>query len=120
VVFDQGQLEPGNIDVNHRPVVKNADGSHSTIFSMTIPIGDGRWALVPSIVNGKFLTQDGKMPRGKQALQQLEDAAAEHFKKTGEHLGIFASQKAADSYAEATHAYMPNGRSEKVYVVPRR
>lgn len=122
MVFDHGQVKAGNIDVNHRPVIQNADGSHSTIFSMTIPIGKGKWALVPSIVGGKFLTKDGKMPdmKDKKAMEKLEDAAYDHYEKTGEHLGIFESQKAADDYANATHDYMPSGSDEKVYVVPRK
>ena len=57
-----GMIQQGNIDLNHRPVITNADGSHSTIFSVTVPTGDGKFALVPSIVDGKFLTPDGKMP----------------------------------------------------------
>lgn len=114
----KGQEEPGNIDVNHRPVVKNADGSHSTIFSMTVPAENGKWALIPSIVDGKFLTPDGKMPNmaDKQAMMRLEDAATEHYKKTGEHLGIFVSPEAADAYASATHAYMPDGTERKVFI----
>lgn len=86
---------------------------------MTIPTGKGQWALVPSIVNGKFLTPDGKMPKGKAALQQLEDAARKHYEKSGEHLGIFSSQQAADKYAEETHSYIPDGSDRKVYVAPR-
>ena len=113
-----GLVEQGNIDVNHRPIVWNDDGSPSTIFSATIPIGNGKWALVPTIANGKFLTPDGKIPKesDKKAMAALEDKAEEYYKKTGEHLGIFNSQKAADDYADKTHAYMPDGSSEKVYV----
>lgn len=110
--------EVGNIDVNHRPVVWNGDGTPSTIFSATIPIGKGKWALVPTIVDGKFLTPDGKIPnqKNKRALSALEDAAADHYKNTGQHLGIFTSQQAADHYAEQTHGWMPNGGSETVFL----
>ena len=108
----------GNIDVNHRPVIWNADGSPSTIFSATIPIGNGKWALVPTIANGRFLTPDGMIPRegDRKAMGALEDAAIQQFQKTGQHLGIFNSQKAADDYANRTHAWMPNGRPEQVYL----
>lgn len=110
--------EMGNIDVNHRPVIWNADGTPSTIFSATVPAGNGKFALVPTIVNGKFLTPDGKIPKesDRKAMQKLEDAAYEHYKKTGEHLGIFNSEKAADDYADKTHAWMPDGGQEKVYL----
>ena len=110
-------LVPGNIDVNHRPVIWNDDGSPSTIFSATIPIGNGKWALVPTIANGKFLTPSGKIPKesDKKAMQALEDAAAEQYKKTGQHLGIFNSQEAADAYAERTHAWMPDGSDKQVF-----
>ena len=133
VVFEQGMIRQGNIDVNHRPVIINDDGSHSTIFSFTVPINkDGslwngdyekapQYALVPSIAGGKFLTPDGKKPKesDRNALQKLEDAAANHYQKTNEHLGIFSSEQAADKYATATHSYMPNGGKQKVFVAPR-
>lgn len=111
-------IQVGNIDVNHRPVIWNTNDNPSTIFSTTIPIGGGKWALVPTIANGKFLTPNGKMPdeKDKKAMGKLEDAAEAYYKKTGEHLGIFSSQKEADTYAETTHAWMPNGGEEKVYL----
>lgn len=115
-----GMLQQGNIDVNHRPVVNNEDGSQSTIFSMTVPTGDGKWALIPSIANGKFLTPNGKIPdrNNKAAMQQLEDAATAQYKKTGQHLGIFNSADAADGFAEKTHSYAPTGGKEQVFLPP--
>jgi hypothetical protein len=124
-----GLVQRGNIDLNHRPGIKNADGTHSSIFSMTIPIDkDGSvwkgdyekapaYALVPSIANGKFLTPDGKKPneRNKKQMSQLEDAATDYYAKTREHLGVFASSDAADKYAGSTHAYMPDGSAKKIY-----
>lgn len=112
-----GLIEQGNIDVNHRPIIWNDDGSPSTIYSATVPIGNGKWALVPTIANGKFLTPNGKIPQegDRKAASALEDAADEHYKQTGEHLGIFDSQKAADDYANKTHAWMPDGTGQKVY-----
>lgn len=136
-------LKRGNIDVNHRPGIKNDDGSVSSIFSVTIPLDkDGSvwkgkyeeapaYALVPSIADGKFLTANGKIPplankddskltpaqrREKQKqISQLEDAATDHYSKTRQHLGVFASDKAANDYATKTHAYMNDGTDRKVY-----
>lgn len=124
-----GMIERGNIDVNHRPSIKNADGSHSSIFSMTVPIGaDNRplpwgdpkvraYALVPSIASGKFLTPDGNMPAkgDKKALEKLEARATDYYDKTGQHLGIFATEQAANKYANATHAYGNDGSDRKVF-----
>jgi len=111
-------IEQGNIDVNHRPVIWNDDGTPSTIYSATVPAGNGNFALVPTIANGKFLTPNGKIPNenDKKAMQALENAAYGRYKKTGEHLGIFNSEQAADDYAERTHAWMPNGGNEKVFI----
>lgn len=104
---------------------------------MTVPVGkDGHslpwgdkgivgYALVPSIANGKFLTPDGKMPKNaenpktqaeKDALSQLEDAATNYYDKTRQQLGIFKTEKDADKYAGATHAYGADGTDRKVYV----
>lgn len=113
-----GMHKIGNIDVNNRPVVHNDDGSISTVFSTRAPLGDGKWALIPTIVNGKFLTPSGKKPNEKNPaeMQALEDAATEHFKKSGEHLGIFDSPDAADKFAEITHAWTPTGTGEQVFL----
>jgi hypothetical protein len=125
-----GLVQRGNIDVNHRPQIKNADGSSSTIFSMTVPVGkDGHsvpwdspnvagYALVPSIADGKFLTPNGKKPSetDKVAMQQLEDAATAHYDKTRQHLGVFSSDKAAETYAGSTHAWGNDGTARKVYM----
>lgn len=124
-----GLLKQGNVDVNHRPDVNNDDGSKSTIFSMTVPVNeDGSvwsgvyekapaYALVPSIVDGKFLTPDGKKPKDgdKEALQALEDKATDHYADTRQHLGIFSSSAAADKYAGATHDYGNDGTDRKVF-----
>lgn len=114
----KGMLEQGNIDVNHRPVIWNDDGTPSTVFSATVPISKNRWALVPTIADGKFLTPNGKMPAhgDTAAARALEQAALDNYKKTGQHLGVFNSQQAADSFATATHAWMPNGGDEQVFI----
>lgn len=79
-----GQIEPGNIDLNRRPVVSNPDGTVSTVRSIGVNI-DGREVLLPTIGDdGKDLT--------------TEEAVA-RYRETGEHLGIFDTSDNASAYA---------------------
>ena len=84
-----GLLVPGNINIHQRPVVKNADGSISTVRSMTFTDDDGRAVLIPTVLPG----------RGVVPPQQ----AIDHYYRTGEHLGIFEHPDLADAYARALH-----------------
>lgn len=84
-----GQLEPGNIDLAHRPVVKNPDGSISTVRSISIE-QDGREYLIPTVA-----------PDGSRILS--DDEAVNLFRTTGKHLGVFRDAQAATSYAEKLH-----------------
>lgn len=139
-----GMAKVGNIDVNHRPVIHNDDGSVSTIFSATVPLDKNgnlwkgkyeeapQYALVPTIAGGKFFTEDGKLPKellndstATEAQKNiarglLEDAAGEYYQKTKQHLGIFKTSKAADDFANLTHAWTPTGGKEKVFLPPAR
>jgi hypothetical protein len=82
----QGELEPGNIDLDKRPVVRNDDGTISTIKSMSIN-EDGREVLIPTIdENGKEMT---------------EDEAIERYLGTGQHLGKFDSADNATAWAKS-------------------
>lgn len=81
-------LEPGNIDLANRPRVKNADGSISTVRSMGVNI-DGKEYLIPTV------SDDGRV--------MGDDEAVEHFKKTGKHLGVYASPEESTAAAEAIH-----------------
>ena len=85
---EKGLLTPGNIDLNNRPVVKNADGSISTVRSITITDDKGRAILIPTVVGNKVVSND---------------EAVKHYRDTGEHLGIFSSVKDADAYAQSLH-----------------
>ena len=77
----------GNIDLNHRTVVHNSDGSFSTEESITVGYDDGV-VLIPTIIDGKSVSND---------------EAIEHYEQTGEYLGKFDTEEDAQLYAEALH-----------------
>lgn len=83
-----GLIEPGNIELNSRPVVRNADGSISTVRSMSFE-EDGQEVLVPTV------SDDGRI--------LSEDEAIDLYRRTGRHLGKFSSPAAATRYAERLH-----------------
>lgn len=80
----------GNIDLENRPKVWNDKGQYQTIKTITREF-DGKTVLLPTIINGK---------------QVSVKEATEHYKKTGEHLGVFKNQKDADKYDKQLHARM--------------
>lgn len=91
IIFLPGALAepvvPGNIDLNNRVVIWNEDGSFSTEISFSVEI-DGLEVLLPLIIDGKIVS---------------EEEAIQHFLKTGEHLGMFATIEEAEAYAVELH-----------------
>lgn len=83
-----GMRTPGNIDLSNRPVVKNPDGTISTVRSAGVNI-DGNEVLLPTI------TPEGQGLTTPQAV--------ERYKTTGENLGTFYSPEAATNFATAQH-----------------
>lgn len=84
----------GNINLKERPIVKNADGSYSTVRSMSFN-DNGKEILVPTVINGKVVS---------------DDEAIEHYYQTGEYLGKFNTIEEANKYAEDLHL-----KQEKMY-----
>ena len=83
-----GLRVPGTItNLFNRPILYNPDGGYSTTSSMSFGTDKGE-VLIPTVIDGKRLTK--------------ADAIA-HYRKTGEHLGIFDTPAHADAYAEALH-----------------
>lgn len=95
---DGGVIRSGNIDLHKRPIVRNPDGSISTVRSITVGFDDGVYVL-PTVVGDKVVSND---------------EAIDHFRKTGQHLGVFKTQRQADEYAQRLHA-----EQEKEYVKER-
>lgn len=83
-----GLLKPGNIDLNARPIVRNPDGSISTVRSMSVNM-DGKEVLLPTV------SDDGKILEPEEAIDL--------FKQTGKHLGVFADSDSATRYALKLH-----------------
>lgn len=78
----------GNIDLDKRPIVQNADGTISTVRSIGVNV-DGKEVLIPTV------SEDGRLMTNKEAVSE--------YRRTGKHLGMFASPEASDAYAESLH-----------------
>jgi len=82
----KGLLEPGNIDLNTRPIVQLPDGKIATVKSMSVNF-DGKEVLIPTIAD------DGKILNEEQAVKL--------YQSTGKHLGKFDTPANATAFAKS-------------------
>jgi hypothetical protein len=83
-----GMLEQGNVNLEARPMVRNPDGSVSTVRSMSANFGDGE-VLMPTV------SDDGRTMSDDEAIQQ--------YQATGKHLGRFNNPENSDKFAQQLH-----------------
>jgi hypothetical protein len=94
-----GMIQSGNIDLYAQPIVRNQDGTTSTVDSSSYNI-DGQEVLLSSV------TPDGRHLRNPQAI-------IAEYRKTGRFLGKFETPQAATAYAQRLHEDYANGRYDK-------
>lgn len=87
-----GQYGAGNIDLYDRPQYRNANGSISTVDSMSYNI-DGQEVLLPTVWNRN----------GTPYHSRNDEEILQRYRDTGEYLGKFSTVEEANDYAEKLH-----------------
>ncbi|WJI48224.1 hypothetical protein NL532_23975 [Mesorhizobium sp. C120A] len=85
----KGLIEPGNIDLAKRPIVKNDDGTISTVRSMSYENDAGQEVLIPTV------SEEGKVLSNQEAIK--------YWGEKGKFLGKFDNPDDATAYALALH-----------------
>lgn len=83
-----GALVAPTLDLRHRPYVKNADGSVSTVRSIGVEF-NGLQFLIPTV------SDDGRIMSDQEAIKTFEE--------TGKHMGAYPTIEAANRAGEAIH-----------------
>lgn len=91
----KGLLKSGNINLLTRPVVKNPDGTISTVRSMSFNDGRGE-VLIPTVSD--------------EGMIMTPDEAVQYYRRSGKHLGMFDTPENATDYAKKLHK-----EQEKLY-----
>lgn len=110
-----GIIQHGNIDLKtRRPVFDPSTGKYATVRSKSFSFAPGRETLIPTVVGNRIVN---------------DKEAIDRYKKTGRHLGIYSSIKAADRAAEELHRseekrmqpFLPKGpyRHKKLMPMPK-
>lgn len=99
-IMMKNAMGQGNMNLFTRPIVKNPDGSISTVRSMSFGNDEGE-VLIPTVEqHGKGILSD--------------DDAINQYYSTGEYLGKFKTPEEATEYGKNLHEDMAGG----IYSVP--
>lgn len=80
----EGLTVPGNMDIAKRKVFVGEDRKAKILMPITVPVGGGQYAVVPSV--------------GEDGTVLTKDQAIEKYMETKQHLGVFETEAAARDY----------------------
>jgi hypothetical protein len=102
-----GLIVPGNIDLTKRPIVRNPNGTVSTVKSVSFGFTVDELSDMGFEIEGFFPIQilHALVPQvlGRRVVSQ--GGARSHFMTSGQHLGIFNTPAAATAYARHLHRW---------------